>query len=128
MESQTSAIETPLAERHRRSGAHLGSWFGCVLPDDFGDWRTEYRFARQSVALPESDTPLGAMLWPAEWKSDGAGKVYIPVLTAGRHALRVKGTAASAEVWISVLPWACRVAAAVKMIDSAMMLEKAMPT
>ena len=26
-------------------------WFGCALPDDFGDWRAEYAFARESVAL-----------------------------------------------------------------------------
>ncbi len=29
----------------------MGTWFGCDLPDHFGDWRTEYRYARESVAL-----------------------------------------------------------------------------
>ena len=29
----------------------MGVWFGCALPDDFGDWRAEYVFARKSVAL-----------------------------------------------------------------------------
>ncbi len=26
-------------------------WFGCTLPNDFGDWRREYFFTKQSVAL-----------------------------------------------------------------------------
>ena len=51
MDSSTNALSTPLAEFHRKSGAHMGTWFGCDLPDDFGHWRNEYRFARESVAL-----------------------------------------------------------------------------
>ena len=46
-----SAIKTPLADFHLRSGARLGVWFECQLPDDFGDWRKEFRFAHESVAL-----------------------------------------------------------------------------
>jgi folate-binding protein YgfZ len=45
------ALDTPLAEFHRRAGAKLGLWFGCSLPDDFGDWTAEYWFARKTVAL-----------------------------------------------------------------------------
>jgi folate-binding protein YgfZ len=44
-------IETPLAAVHRRAGAKMGAWFGCALPDDFGDAREEQRFANESVAL-----------------------------------------------------------------------------
>jgi len=44
-------LDTPLAEFHRRAGAKLGLWFGCSLPDDFGDWTSEYRFAQKTVAL-----------------------------------------------------------------------------
>jgi folate-binding protein YgfZ len=44
-------LETPLAGRHQSLGAKLGVWFGSVLPDDFGDWRREYFFAKQSVGL-----------------------------------------------------------------------------
>jgi folate-binding protein YgfZ len=44
-------IDTPLAEVHRAAGAHMGVWFGCDLPDDFGDIREEQRFANESVAL-----------------------------------------------------------------------------
>ena len=44
-------IDTPLATQHRQAGARMGTWFGCVLPDDFGDWQREYWFAHKSVAL-----------------------------------------------------------------------------
>jgi folate-binding protein YgfZ len=46
-----SIIETPLATAHRDACAKTGVWFGCALPDAFGDWREEYRFARESLAL-----------------------------------------------------------------------------
>jgi folate-binding protein YgfZ len=29
----------------------MGAWFGCALPNDFGDWQREYWFAQKSVAL-----------------------------------------------------------------------------
>ena len=44
-------LESPLAATHARAGARMGVWFGCQLPDDFGDAAAEYRFARDSVAL-----------------------------------------------------------------------------
>jgi folate-binding protein YgfZ len=44
-------LDTPLAELHRRSGANLGVWFGSILPNDYGEPRAEYFFAKQSVAL-----------------------------------------------------------------------------
>lgn len=47
--SQT--LESPLAAMHARAGAKTGVWFGCALPDDFGDAAAEYRYARDSVAL-----------------------------------------------------------------------------
>ena len=46
-----NVIDPPLTALHRSAGANLGVWFGCALPDDFGDWRREYFFAKQSVAL-----------------------------------------------------------------------------
>ncbi|HEY1468944.1 MAG TPA: glycine cleavage T C-terminal barrel domain-containing protein [Candidatus Acidoferrum sp.] len=55
MDSQSATIETPLAELHRAAGARMGSWFGCALPDEFGDWREEYRFAQESVALVDKN-------------------------------------------------------------------------
>ena len=47
----TKLIETPLAELHGAAGARMGTWFGAVLPDDFGDAREEQRFGNESVAL-----------------------------------------------------------------------------
>lgn len=51
MDSPTTPLLTPLADFHRRNGAQLASWFGCALPDHFGDWHNEYRFARETLAL-----------------------------------------------------------------------------
>jgi folate-binding protein YgfZ len=33
----------------------MGAWFGCALPDDFGDQRTEQSFAVNSVALVDKN-------------------------------------------------------------------------
>lgn len=44
-------LDTPLAALHASAGAKMGVWFGCALPDDFGNETAEYRFANQTVAL-----------------------------------------------------------------------------
>jgi folate-binding protein YgfZ len=44
-------LETPLAEMHRAAGAKMAVWFGCSLPDEYGDVNAEFRYARESVAL-----------------------------------------------------------------------------
>src|SRR5262245_31184866 len=50
--AEKPAIETPLASLHKHAGAKIGAWFGCALPDQFGDeWIAEYRAARESVVL-----------------------------------------------------------------------------
>jgi folate-binding protein YgfZ len=36
---------------HAAAGAKMGVWFGCAMPNDFGDPATEYRYARDRVAL-----------------------------------------------------------------------------
>src|SRR5215470_4089919 len=46
-----SAIETPLLNTHKTAGGEIGNWFGCGLPNHFGDWLSEYRAARETVAL-----------------------------------------------------------------------------
>ncbi|HXL20925.1 MAG TPA: glycine cleavage T C-terminal barrel domain-containing protein [Candidatus Dormibacteraeota bacterium] len=51
MSEGASVIETPLAALHRAAGARMGEWFGCALPDDFGDIAAEERLAMESVAL-----------------------------------------------------------------------------
>jgi len=50
--TEKPVIDTPLASLHRNAGAKIGTWFGCALPDQFGDdWLAEYRAARESMAL-----------------------------------------------------------------------------
>jgi folate-binding protein YgfZ len=49
--TQTTTIETPLAAHHKSAGANIGTWFGCALPNDFGDWQHEYEIAKNAVAL-----------------------------------------------------------------------------
>lgn len=44
-------MKTPLLDHYRRVGARLSEFAGCVLPDSFGDWEAEWRAARKSVAL-----------------------------------------------------------------------------
>jgi folate-binding protein YgfZ len=51
MEAQTTGLPTALAEAHRQKGADMGVWFGCALPNHLGDWKAEYRMARETVAL-----------------------------------------------------------------------------
>lgn len=50
-EATAATLSTPLAESHRAAGARIGDWFGCALPSDFGNWQTEYGFAKKTVAL-----------------------------------------------------------------------------
>jgi folate-binding protein YgfZ len=45
------AMNTPLLDHHRRVGAKLGEFCGCMLPEAFADWVSEWRAARESVAL-----------------------------------------------------------------------------
>lgn len=49
--SPIQPLPTPLEEIHRHAGAQMGVWFGCSLPDHFGDWLAEYRQLREGVAL-----------------------------------------------------------------------------
>src|SRR6201998_4672965 len=49
--SPVARLPTSLAALHARSGAQLSNWFGCSLPNDFGDWLAEYRHLHESVAL-----------------------------------------------------------------------------
>src|SRR5438876_8253345 len=46
-----TAMNTPLAAIHLAAGAKMGVWFGCALPDYFGDPAAEYRSARKTVTM-----------------------------------------------------------------------------
>jgi folate-binding protein YgfZ len=51
MATPATALTTPLAAAHLAASAKMGIWFGCALPDYFGDAAAEYRSARDTVAL-----------------------------------------------------------------------------
>jgi len=51
MQAAEKGLPTVLAEAHRRKDAEMGAWFGCALPNHFGNWKAEYRMARETVAL-----------------------------------------------------------------------------
>src|SRR5437762_8966548 len=51
MATPATSLNTPLAAAHLAAGAKMGVWFGCALPDYFGDAAAEYRSARDAVAL-----------------------------------------------------------------------------
>ena len=44
-------METPLLNEHRSAGAQLAEYATCVLPEVFSDFESEWRAARESVAL-----------------------------------------------------------------------------
>lgn len=53
--STRTALDTPLASAHARAGAQMGVWFGCALPDTFGDPAAEFRNTSESVALVDKN-------------------------------------------------------------------------
>jgi folate-binding protein YgfZ len=48
-------MDTPLIEEHRAVGAQLAEIEGCMLPESFSDLGREYRAARESVALLDTN-------------------------------------------------------------------------
>jgi len=49
--ANAAVILTALEKMHTQAGAKMGTWFGCALPDAFGDWSVEYEFLRKSVGV-----------------------------------------------------------------------------
>ncbi len=48
-------LENPLLDSHRADGAMLGTYFGCPLPARFTNSEAEYRAARDSVVLADTN-------------------------------------------------------------------------
>ena len=48
-------LATSLQAIHEKAGASLAMWFGTLLPDRYCDSATEYRYARESVALLDTN-------------------------------------------------------------------------
>ncbi|HVB98905.1 MAG TPA: glycine cleavage T C-terminal barrel domain-containing protein [Candidatus Dormibacteraeota bacterium] len=55
-------IESPLREKHEQAGAAMGVWFGAALPAGYGDFDSEYRSARDAVAVVDTNFQLLAEL------------------------------------------------------------------
>ncbi|HKM82626.1 MAG TPA: glycine cleavage T C-terminal barrel domain-containing protein [Terriglobia bacterium] len=55
MEEQSEELRTALEAMHLANRATLGTWFGCALPDRFGDWRVEYGYLRESVGVVDKN-------------------------------------------------------------------------
>jgi len=55
VELQAGTLATALSEMHRKGGVELGAWFGCALPDTFGDWQAEYQRLRESAGLVDKN-------------------------------------------------------------------------
>ncbi len=55
MTSTHTAIETPLRAEHEKLGATFREYFGCTLPANYGDAQREYKFARESLALIDTN-------------------------------------------------------------------------
>jgi folate-binding protein YgfZ len=48
-------IETPLGPEHEALGAHFAEFFGCALPAHYGDGEREYKCARESAGLMDTN-------------------------------------------------------------------------
>lgn len=60
METNTGLIETPLLSAHRAEGAKVAEFSGVLLPETFSDFEAEYRAARETVALIDTNWHLTA--------------------------------------------------------------------
>jgi tRNA-modifying protein YgfZ len=70
-------LESTLADLHRAAGADLATYFGVLLPSRFGNPASEYRVARQTAALVDTN-------FRAVFSLSGADRVrYLNAVTTG---------------------------------------------
>ncbi len=55
LQEKSEELRTALEAMHLANGATLGTWFGCALPERFGDWRAEYGYLRESVGVVDKN-------------------------------------------------------------------------
>ncbi len=55
MAENNSELRTPLEAMHLADGTTVSTWFGCALPNEFGDWRTEYGYLREGVGVVDKN-------------------------------------------------------------------------
>ena len=60
--------------------------------------------SKQWITLDRPDGPLAAECWPAEWRTDGEGRVYIPTLEAGTHHFHLKADGTTHTLTVPPLP------------------------
>ena len=58
---------------------------------------------KQTITLDRPEGPLARECWPAEWRSDGAGQIYLPTLEVGRHTFHVKADGSTHEITVPPL-------------------------
>jgi hypothetical protein len=58
---------------------------------------------KQAITLDRPAGPLARECWPDEWRSDGAGRIYIPTLEVGKHAFHVKANGSAHEITVPPL-------------------------
>jgi folate-binding protein YgfZ len=69
-------MKTPLLDEHRAEKAHFAEFDGCELPESFAGFESEYRAARESVALFDTS-------WNAIWFVGGRDRVqYLHNITS----------------------------------------------
>jgi aminomethyltransferase len=76
MDTPAVIVETPLIEQHRAAGARLAEFAGCTLPDTFSDFSGEYRAAKDTVAIFDTN-------WHAIFSLTGRDRVrYLHAITS----------------------------------------------
>src|ERR1700687_4851961 len=55
MDITNAVFETPLASEHRAAGARPAAFRGCMLPETSSDFESEYRAAKETVALLDTN-------------------------------------------------------------------------
>ncbi len=55
-------MDSPLLNRHKAAGATIATFSGCALPDVFSDWKDEWRVARETVGLFDTNWHATAVL------------------------------------------------------------------
>jgi folate-binding protein YgfZ len=59
---ETSIMDSPLLNHHKASGATIATFATCALPEAFSDWQDEWRMARETVALFDTNWQVTAVL------------------------------------------------------------------
>jgi aminomethyltransferase len=83
------ALETPLRDKHQQTGARMGAWFGTLLPDDYGNFDGEYRRARTTAAVVDTNFQIVAELTGPDRLRylNAVSTGNIPALTPGQSTI-----------------------------------------